>query len=95
MRFHVLVSTVNRKSVSSRSDEVKSSHSLLCDVTLLSILMENIALDVPQENLLFTNVSNTLFWDFALSSEQENEFLRFWWRQNDVRTNFFSLTMEL
>ena len=61
MRFHVLVSTVNRKSVFSRSDEVKSSHSLLCDVTLLSILMENIALDVPQENLLFTNVSNTLF----------------------------------
>ena len=60
MRFHVLVLTLNHKSVFSRSDDVTSPHLLLRDVTLLLILIENIVLVVPQEKLLFTIVSITL-----------------------------------
>ena len=50
MRFHVLVLTLNLKSVFSKSDDVTSPYSLLRDVTLLSILIENVVLVVPQEN---------------------------------------------
>ena len=60
MRFHVLVLTLNHKSVFSRSDDVTSPHLLLRDVTLLLILIENIVLVVPQEKLSFTIVSITL-----------------------------------
>ena len=35
MRFHVLLLTLNCKSVFSRSDDATSPHSLLCDVTLI------------------------------------------------------------
>ena len=56
------VPTLNHKSVFSRSDDVTRPHSLLCDLTLLSISIENVVLVVSQEKLLFTNVSITLFW---------------------------------
>ena len=62
MRFHVLVLTLNHKSVFSRSDDVTSPHLLLRDVTLLLILIENIVLVVPQEKLSFTIVSITFLW---------------------------------
>ena len=39
-----------------------NSYSLLRDVTLPSILIENVALVVPQETLSFTIVSTTLLW---------------------------------
>ena len=60
MRFHVLILTLNHKSVFSRSDDLISSHLLLRDVTLLLILIENVVLLVPQEKLSFTIVSITL-----------------------------------
>ena len=60
MRFHVMVLTLNHKSVFSRSDDVTSPHSLLREVTLLSILIENVVLVVFQEKLLFTIVFITL-----------------------------------
>ena len=59
MRFHVLVLTLNHKSVFSRSDDVTNPDLLLRDVTLLLILIENIVLVVPQEKLSFTIVSIT------------------------------------
>ena len=62
IRFHVLVFTLNHKSVFSRSDDVTSPYSLLRDVTLLSILIGNVVLVVSQEKLSFTIVSITLLW---------------------------------
>ena len=62
IRFHVLVLILNHKSVFSRPDDVTSPHSLLRAVILLSILIENIVLVVPQEKLSFTFVSITLLW---------------------------------
>ena len=59
MRFHVLVLTLNHKSVFSRSDDVTNPDLLFRDVTLLLILIENIVLVVPQEKLSFTIVSIT------------------------------------
>ena len=60
MSFHVLVLTLNHKSVFLRSDDVTSPHLLLRDVTLLSILIEKVVLVVPQEKLSFTIVSINL-----------------------------------
>ena len=48
--------------VFSRSDDVITPYSLLRDVPLPSILIENVALVVPQETLSFTIVSTTLLW---------------------------------
>ena len=73
MRFHVLVFTLNHKSVFLRSDDVTSPHLLLRDVTLLSILIEKVALVVPQKKTIVCNC----FHQFALSSTQENEILTF------------------
>ena len=47
MRFHVLILTLNHKSMFSGSVDVTSPHSLLRDVTLLSNLIENVVLVVP------------------------------------------------
>ena len=60
MSFHALVLTLNHKSVFSRSDDVTSPHSLLRDVTLLLILIENVVLVDPQQKLSFTIVFITL-----------------------------------
>ena len=60
MRFHALDLKLNHKSVFSRSDDVTSPHSLLLDVTLLLILIENVVLVVPQEKTSFAIVSITL-----------------------------------
>ena len=60
MRFHVLVLTLNHKIMFSRSDDLTSLHSRLRDVTLLSILIENVVLIVPQEKLSFTIACITL-----------------------------------
>ena len=62
MRFHVLVFTLNHKSVFSRADDVTRPHSLLRDITRLSILNENVVLVVPQEKPSFAIVSITLLW---------------------------------
>ena len=51
MRIHIFVLTLNNKNVFSRSDDVTSPHSLLHDVTLLSVFIENIVLVVTQEKL--------------------------------------------
>ena len=51
MRIHIFVLTLNNKNVFSRSDDVTSPHSLLHDVTLLSIFIENVVLVVTQEQL--------------------------------------------
>ena len=48
------------KKVFSRSDEVTGRHLLLCDVTLLSILIGNVVLEASQEKKSITNVSITL-----------------------------------
>ena len=60
MHFHVFVLTLNHKSVFSSSDDVTSLYSLLHDVILLSIWIENVDLVVPQEKLSFTKISITL-----------------------------------
>ena len=60
MRFHVLVLTLNHKIMFSRSDDLTSLPSRLRDVTLLSILIENVVLIVPQEKLSFTIACITL-----------------------------------
>ena len=57
MHFHVLVLTLNHKSVFLRSDDVTRPHLLLRHFTLLLILIENIVLVVSQENVLFAIVS--------------------------------------
>ena len=62
MRLHVLVLTLNHKIMFSRSDDLTSLHSRLRDVTLLSILIENVVLIVPQEKLSFTIACITLLW---------------------------------
>ena len=60
MHFHVFVLTLNHKGVFSSSDDVTSLYSLLHDVILLSIWIENVDLVVPQEKLSFTKISITL-----------------------------------
>ena len=60
MRFHVLVLTLNHKSVFSRADNVTRPYSLLRDITRLPILNENVVLVVPQEKPSFAIVSITL-----------------------------------
>ena len=49
------------KSVFSKSDDITSPHSLLYDVTMLSVLIENVVLVFPQEKLSFINVSIPVF----------------------------------
>ena len=60
MHFHVLVLTLNHKSVFSRFDDIRKPHSLLHVVTLLSILIGNVVFADPQEKLFFKNVFITL-----------------------------------
>lgn len=56
IRFHLLVLTLNQENVFSKP------HPLLCDVIMLSIFLENVALKAPHQKLSFTSVSITLFW---------------------------------
>ena len=48
------------RNVFSRSDDVTIPHLLLCDVKILSILIENIVLKESQENVSITSVFITL-----------------------------------
>ena len=56
IRFHLLVLALNYRNVFSRSDDVTIPHLLLCDVKMLSILIENIVLEESQENISITSV---------------------------------------
>ena len=60
MPFHLLVLTLNNQNVFSRSDDVTNPHLLLCDVKLLSTLIENMVLEESQEKISITSVSITL-----------------------------------
>ena len=59
-RFHLLVLALNYRNVFSRTDDVTVPHLLLCDVRMLSILIENI--EESQENISITNMFITLLW---------------------------------
>ena len=59
-RFHLLVLALYYRNVFSRSDDVRSLHLLLCDVKMLSVLIENIVLEKSQENVSITSVFITL-----------------------------------
>ena len=62
IRFHLLVLASNYRNVFSRPDDVPIPHLLLCDVKMLSILIENIVLEESQENISITSVFITLLW---------------------------------
>ena len=70
IRFHLLVLALNYRILFSWPDNVTSPHLLLCDITLLSVLIENVVLEVSQENKL-----TTLLW-----AQNKTSF----WRSDDV-----------
>ena len=62
IRFHLLVLTLNYRNVFAKTRDVTIPHLLLCDVRILSILIENIVLEESQENISITSIFITLPW---------------------------------
>ena len=62
IRFHLLVLALNYRNVFAKTGDVTIPHLLLCDVRILSILIENIVLEESQENILITSIFITLLW---------------------------------
>ena len=78
IRFHLLILTVNQENVFSRCDAVTSPYTLLCVVTLLSILTENIVLQV-----LIKNYRSQTFPLPGFELKTKNNVFNFQWRNID------------